>query len=167
MKYKVKISTPFGIRWWCGERRVGSIPEESVNNLDYFFSGDDSDFDATIMSFNLGEKLISKLSEHFSKDKFTFTLVPINGEQKPKSVNKVVISDEVIYQPNSLLGKNEIPFMSINSPNYMIQQSDTGEVHLKFDEVIINSENDVDNLQKRFTKLTEIVRTLIKYPETV
>ena len=53
MKYKVKISTPFGIRWWCGERRVGSIPEESVNNLDYFFSGDDSDFDATIMSFNL------------------------------------------------------------------------------------------------------------------
>ena len=107
------------------------------------------------------------MSEHFSKDKFTFTLVPINGEQKPKSVNKVVISDEVIYQPNSLLGKNEIPFMSINSPNYMIQQSDTGEVHLKFDEVIINSENDVDNLQKRFTKLTEIGRTLIKYPETV
>ena len=49
----------------------------------------------------------------------------------------------------------------------MIQQSDTGEVHMKFDEVIINSENDVDNLQKRFTKLTEIVRTLIKYPETV
>ena len=74
MKYNVKISTPFGIRWWCGERRVGSIPEESVNNLDYFFSGDDSDFDATIMSFNLGEKLISKLSEHFSKDKFTFTI---------------------------------------------------------------------------------------------
>ena len=48
MKYKVKISTPFGIRWWCGERRVGSIPEESVNNLDYFFSGDDSDFDANL-----------------------------------------------------------------------------------------------------------------------
>ena len=167
MKYKVKISTPFGTRWWCGERRVGSIPEESINNLEYFFSGDDSDFDATIMSVNLGEKLISKLSEHFSKDKFTFTLVPINGEQKQESVNKVVISDEVIYQPNSLLGKNEIPFMSINSPNYMIQQSETGEVHLKFDEVIINSENDIENLKKRFTKLIEIVRTLIKYPDTV